>query len=148
MCPKLVKQNNTMQTTEQTATNKQVTAAVNFGSGRYSPLMVESFKDAKAIFGFNDKSAEKLARQIGSDFGAAMANTIASSKIGKALSADGRVTLSEAAKAKVIVTPALTIMRCMAYANDAGKYGFNRNATSWQLDDDTAKVLAGFEVAE
>jgi len=135
-------------TIEQSATNKQATKAIDFGGGRYSPLMSESFKDAKIIFGFNDASAEKLARQIGSDFGAAMNGTIAASKIGKALSKDGKVTLSEAAKAKVSVTNALTLMRVMAYANEAGKFGFSRNQTKWAFDEETTKVIDLFEVAD
>ena len=121
-------------------------AAIDFGNGRYSPLMVEAFKDAKTIFAFNDKSAEKLARQIGSDFGAAMQNTIAASKIGKALSKDGKVTLSEAAKAKVTVTNALLIMRAMAYCNEAGKYGFMFAKTNWKPSEDLQKVLENFVV--
>lgn len=137
----------TIETPTQSATKKQVTQ-IDFGNGRYSPLMSESFKDAKVIFGLNDKSAEKLARQIGSDFGAAMQNTIAASKIGKALSKDGKVTLSEAAKSKVTVTNALLLMRAMAYCNEAGKFGFSFGKTEWKLTDELQKVLDGFLVAD
>jgi len=136
--------NPAQSTIKQAPVAKQV--PIDFGNGRYSPLMSESFKDAKVIFGMNDKSAEKLARQIGSDFGAAMQDTIAASKIGKALSKDGKVTLSEASKAKVTVTNALYLMRAMSFCNDAGKYGFSFSKTSWKPTEETQKVLDLFIV--
>lgn len=118
------------------------TQAISFGEGRYSPLMAESFKDAKAIFGLSDKAAEKLARQIGSDFGAAMRGTIASTKLGKAITKDGKVTLSEAAKQKgVTLTNALSALRALDYANGAVKMGFNRNQTKWSVNKELGEYL-------
>lgn len=122
------------------------TKSVDFGNGRYSPLMIESYKDSQAIFGLTEKAAEKLARQIGSDFGAAMRGTIATAKIGKALSKDGKITLAEAAKAKgVTATNALMALRAMDYANGAIKFGFNRNETKWQSVKELADYLASLD---
>ncbi len=133
-----------MNTLENSATIEQP-KTIDFGNGRYSPLMYETFKAAKTVFGFDDEAAEKLARQTGSDFGAAMRDTIATSKIGKALSKDGKVTLSEAAKCKTTVTNALVCMRALQFASEAGKYGFSYGKTEWTPTEDFQKVLDTFQ---
>lgn len=103
----------------------QVTTKPNFGTGRYSALMEESWSDAQVIFGLDTTKAEKLARQIASDFGAIMANARVDARIGKAINKNGKTTLSEAAKIKnVTVTNALFAMRAIAWANEMGKFGF------------------------
>lgn len=114
---------------------------IDFGNGRYSPLMRESFKAAKTIFKFNEAQAEQLARQIGSDFGAAMRDTIASSKISKSLSKDGKVSLSEAAKCKTTATDSLMAMRALQFASEAGKFGFSYGKTSWTATEEFQKIL-------
>ena len=128
----------TIITTSEPITNnskQDSTHAIDFGSGRYSPLMLECFKDAKVIFGLPSEKAEKLARQIGSDFGAAIREVQVDGRISKSLSKDGKVTLSEAAKIKVTQTNALGAMRAMQYANDSTKAGFVRNTTKWQVSE-------------
>lgn len=135
---------NTLENSAITTPKIDSTKAVDFGNGRYSPLMTESFKSAKTVFGFDDTQAERLARQIGSDFGAAMRDTIASSKIGKALSKDGKVSLSEAAKCKTTVTNALLAMRALQFASEAGKYGFSYGKTDWIANEEFQKVLDTF----
>ena len=105
----------------------------DFGAGRYSALMESSYNDAMAIFGLESAQAEKLARQIGSDFGAAMRSAIADCKVGKSISKDGKVTLSDAAKVKgVTATNALVAMRALDFASQSGKFGFSWRATKWE----------------
>ncbi len=130
-----------MNTTLETPAIDTAVKPVDFGSGRYSPLMQESFKAAKTVFGFDDKQAEKLARQIGSDFGAAMRDTQATSKIGKSINGDGKVSLSEAAKCKTTCTDALLCMRAMQFAAEAGKFGFSYGKTEWTPTEEFAKIL-------
>lgn len=118
------------------------TSKPDFGAGRYSALMEESFRDAQIIFGLSPDKAEKLARQIGSDFGAVMRTQVVDARIGKAMSKDGKVTLSEASKAKgVACTNALSAMRAMSYANDCGKYGFSRGDTDWSVSGTLKEYL-------
>jgi len=106
----------------------------DFGKGRYSALMKESFADAKHIFGLEPAKAEKLAREIASDFGAAMASAPVDTKISRSINKDGQCTLAEAAKVKyVTVTPALFAMRAIAHANECGKFGFVRNESKWTV---------------
>jgi len=122
----------TLENPAVTDKSHDATREISFGEGRYSPLMSESFKDAKAIFGLDDKQAEKLARQIGSDFGAAMRGSIATAKLGKALSKDGKVTVKEAASVKgITLTNALLALRAMDYANESTKFGIARGETKW-----------------
>lgn len=90
---------------------------VSFGSGRYSPLMESIYKDAQKVFKLTPKQAEKIARQVGSDFGAAMASCQATASISRKLGKDGGVTLKDAAKVKLnAITNALFVMRALDYA--------------------------------
>ena len=121
-------QNNTTVTTPEKATRP------DFGAGRYSEMMNSVFNDAQIVFKLPSDKAEKLARQCGSDFGAAMRNAEVSAKVGKAVSKDGKFTLSEAAKVKGVTgTNSLHAMRAINYAAECGKYGFNWRATSFEV---------------
>lgn len=115
--------------------NKQVETTTSiFGSGRYSALMVECYKDSKRMLGLDDEQAIKLAKQIGSDFGAAMRDAVVEAKTSKSVSKDGKITLSEAAKVKGITTTnALTALRVMQYMNEAGKFHIAPANTQWAI---------------
>jgi hypothetical protein len=116
---------------------KEQTNVNPFGSGRYSELMSSAYEQIQVVFpSVPEEIAMKIAKQIGSDFGAAMRNSKVDAKIGKTIR-DGKVTLAEAAKAKgVHATHSLVIMHSLAFAEQAGKYGF-----AWQ--DTEFAVLKG-----
>lgn len=116
-----------------TVDQKQQTIGV-FGNGRYSALMDECYKDAKRLLGLDEIPADKLARQIGSDFGAMMRDAKVDAKVSKSVSKDGKVTLSEAAKVKgVTTTNALTALRVMQFQNEAAKYHISPGNTTWAI---------------
>jgi hypothetical protein len=124
-----------MNVTENTATENQNKQAIGvFGNGRYSALMSECFTDAQRLLGIEESQADKLARQIGSDFGAMMRDAKVDAKVSKSVSKDGKVTLSEAAKVKgVTTTNALTALRVMQFQNEAAKYHISPGNTEWAL---------------
>jgi hypothetical protein len=102
--------------------------------------------EAQVVFGLPSDKAEKLARQCASDFGAAMARQTVTARVGKATSKDGKVTLSEAAKAKgVTQTNALRAMQSLGYAADCGKYGFAWKATQFILIGGEGSLLEYLE---
>lgn len=108
------------------------TQVARFGTGRYSALKEECFKDALVIFHLTEDQATKLAENIANEVGAIMKNTPVVVKASKA-DKDQRLTLSEAAKIKyVVMTPAITALRAMQWSNDAMKNGFNRKETQWK----------------
>ena len=120
-------------------------AAPNFGDGRYSRLAKTSFEQIQVVFpDVSVKDAEKIARQIASDFGAAIKHSVVDAKIGKSINGDGKVSISEACKAKgVTVTNALRVMHTLNFVADAGKFGL-----SWKFskfipiaDGDLQKAL-------
>lgn len=123
-----------MQTIENTQPAANVSIEVketkpNFGNGRYSALMEQTWKDGQVVFKLPSDKAEKLARQVGSDFGAAIAGAVVDAKIGKSITKDGKTTLAEAAKVKgVTMTNALFALRSLGFAAELGKYEF-----SWKL---------------
>lgn len=136
-----------METTQTTATvdqNKQLTGNFGaFGSGRYSQLMLTSYKDSKRLLKLDDEKADKLARQIGSDFGAAMRSAEVEGKTSRTANSEGRITLSEAAKVKNITsTNALTAMRVMQYMNEAPKFHINPSATEWKIAGEFGEWLS------
>lgn len=144
-----------MQTTiEQSATNKQATIkpyVPDFGNGRQSPLMSETFKAARVVFQVNDKTAEKIARQVGSDIGAHQAKSNGSTiKLTGYKAKDNKVNIKEAVKAikGVTCTDSMNLLRALQFAGEAGEAGFNYGFTTWKLSDEMQAVLAKFEVAE
>lgn len=105
----------------------------DFGSGRYSGLMETVYDDSQVIFRITKEQAEKLARQVASEVGAIMRNAQVDVKTGKA-SKDGKITLSEAAKMKgVSMTFALTSLKALHFAAEAGKNGFLWAKTQWEV---------------
>ncbi len=123
-----------MNTTDAATANQTQQAIGNFGNGRYSALMSECFTDAQRLLGLEETQADKLARQIGSDFGALMREAKVDAKVSKSVSKDGKVTLSEAAKVKgVTTTNALTALRVMQFQNEASKYHISPGNTSWSI---------------
>ena len=138
--------NTTLEPTNATIKqqNAEATKDINFGAGRMSHLMTESFKDAKRIFKLDDKQAEKLARQIGSDYGAAEQRGIVTGKLGKA-NKDNLVTVATSSKVKgVHLTPALTVLYAIQFANEAGKYGFIAGTTEWKCNEVLANAVNEF----
>lgn len=119
--------------TQATVDQKQQTTTIGmFGNGRYSPLMLECYRDSQVVFKLDEAQADKLARAIARDFGAAMTNAPVDAKVGKAVNKDGQVTLSEAAKLKnITITNPLFALRALQYAADAGKFGFSWKLTEW-----------------
>lgn len=111
------------------------TQAIDFGSGRYSPLAFESFKAAKTVFRLEERKAAKLARQIASDFGAAMRDVQVTARLSKSINSDGKVTLAEASKIKATQTDALGAMRALQFASEASKAGFNYGETKWTVSE-------------
>lgn len=124
------------QVTPQSDSTATAKPEPSFGDGRYSPLMRECYKDAQLILKLHPEQAEKLARLIGTEYGAIMAGVgvgMSGVKFGKA-NKDMQVTISEAAtKVKnVTLSPAMTCLRAMAWANECGKFGFVRS--SWDVE--------------
>lgn len=112
-----------------------------FGNGRYSALMEESFRDAQSVFKLTEKQADKLARMIASDYGSAISNSPVDVKRIKAANKDGKITLAEAAKVKgVTLTNALFALMALQYAGEAGKHGFSFGNTGWKV----SKPLADY----
>lgn len=126
---------------QSTITDKQARKP-EFGNGRYSAFIKESWTAAQTIFGLSSEEAEKLAKQMASDFGAHMAKAPITVKLG-AVNKDGKMTLSEASKVKgVIMTDALMAMKALAFASDAEKNGFSYGETAWQPKPELAEYLA------
>jgi hypothetical protein len=137
------------QTPQITETNKQeqkqeqqqvrLPAPPNFGEGRYSLAMKEVYQDGMRIFVLSSETAEKIARQFGSDFGAYMREAIVEAKIGKSMSRDGKLTLAETSKVKgCTATPAISIARAIDYCNNALKFGVSVKNTHWKLAQELA----------
>ena len=136
----------TQQSPAVTTQENEVTE-INFGNGRYSPLMQSVFKNSQKVFGLNAKQAEKLARQCGSDFGAAMASCQANATIARKLGKDGGVTLKDAAKVKLNkITDALFVVRSLDFAAEAGEFGFlysgNTKVAKWEVTEYLTKYFA------
>jgi hypothetical protein len=132
----------TVESTQSNVSVKPVLPALgDFGSGRYSDLMNECFKDAQKVFKITPEKADKLARQIASDYGSAIQNTPVEVKRIKAANKDGKITLAEAAKIKgVTLTNALFALIALQFAGEAGKHGFLFESTGWK----PVKALADY----
>lgn len=115
---------NTLTETPATSQPKQA-KTIDFGNGKYSPLMRECFQDLQRIFGCSEQVAETVAKDIGREYGALMSNHttvgVGKVKIGK-LNADGQfTTVKEAASSikKVNATPCLQVLQVIAWLNDS-----------------------------
>lgn len=124
------------ETLEKPAQKEKSTETMkpNFGNGRYSPEMERLYVEMQKLFGIPEKKAEKIARQIGSDFGALMKNSVAEISVGKATK-DGKASIGETvSKLKgVTVTHPLAIVRAIQWLKDAGKNYVSYGHTQWQL---------------
>lgn len=112
-----------------------------FGNGRYSSLMKEIWRDAQTIFRITSEAAEKLARQVASDIGAAMANAPVNVKLGR-INDNGQLTISEACKMKgVVMTNAIFCLKALQYAGEAGNHGFSFGNTQWKPTEQLQQYL-------
>jgi len=131
---------------EKPANETQSSTKVDFGNGRYSSEMERIYKGCIERFGIESAKAEKIAKQAGSDAGAAFRNATASIKIGKG-NKDGKVTIADASKAKgITLTNPLAIVRALQWISDAGvnhvSYGFSK----FRLTDELEKWIDDLKV--
>jgi hypothetical protein len=136
-------------TLTQDDTNKTTESdkAPDFGSGRYSNAMAELYDSMVNQFGIDGPKAEKIARQAGSDAGAAQRNSVASFKIGK-VTKDGKVSVKdmvEAVKGFTATNP-LMIVRAIQWSSDAYKNGVHFSGTEWKLTAELQKYVDELEV--
>lgn len=116
----------------------------DFGRGRYSALMEETFNDARTIFKLTSAQAEKLARQIATELGAIMASASVDVRLGKLpAKGDAKITISEASKIKgVTLTNTLMALKALHFAGEAGKNGFSFALTEWKPVQGLQEFLA------
>lgn len=128
----------------KSATEKQT--EVSFGNGRYSAEMSRIYKGLIERFGIADAKAEKIARQAGSDAGAAFRNATASIKVSTS-NKDGKVTIADASKAKgVTMTNPLALVRALQWIEDAGKNFISYGFTKWTLTPELSKWIEDMSV--
>lgn len=133
-------------TLNKPATDKQTRP--DFGAGRYSSEMGRIYDELIARFGIESAKAEKIARQAGSDAGAAFRNATASIRVGKS-SKDGKVTIADASKAKgVTLTNPLALVRALQWIDEAGKNFISYGFTEWKLTPELTKWVDELEVPE
>lgn len=133
----------------QVESQVQATTKPDFGKGRYSYLMESVFEDAQAILKMSPKGAEKLARAIATEVGSLMKDANAVVKVGKSLSKDGKVSVSEACKLKgVTLTRNMAILRALDYISSAGKFSIMWSTTSWRFTTSITEYLAEMDSAE
>jgi len=123
-------------TTQVTATVKQpeVKRIDDFGAGRYSMFMGQVYQGCVSLFDLSEKVSAKIARDAGSDIGAALKHSsdakIALGKVSKA----GTVTVKDAVAVKgVYVTNPIMVARSIQWIDEAGKNGVSYGLTEWKL---------------
>lgn len=137
----------------ETSSNESVKPRQNvpelgqFGNGRTSPLMAECFTDSKRLFGLSDKAADKLARNIATDYGAVCGKQSIHRKdvkVGK-VNDDDKATVKTAAKATkgFTMTDSLWVLRAMAYCDDANTNGIGQ--VKWKVNDRLQEYLDSLE---
>lgn len=102
-------------------------AKIDFGNGRYSPLMREAFQDLQRIFGLSEKTSEVVAKRIGADYGGVVSGgfiKLSHTTVGKTRGNDQKVTVKEAATSvkNVHLTNGLIALRAINFANEATKH--------------------------
>jgi hypothetical protein len=121
-----------MEAIAQTTTESQVKTP-EFGNGAYSSFMLETWKDAMAIFKLDAERAEVFARKLATELGAIRAAGRVEIFFGK-MNKDAKFTLSEFSRVKgVTMTNTFTAAKALAFANQAVKNGFSRNKTEWHV---------------
>jgi len=125
------------------ANNTTVTPTVNyadFGKGRYSPLMEDSYRVMVKYLKLDEAHANKLAKLIGTDFGQAMQQAEVNGKVSKPTGKDNKVSLSESGKLKgVTATYPLSLKHALQWIDEANKHGVSIGGTQWTLADDLAQ---------
>jgi hypothetical protein len=113
-----------------------------FGAGRYSAMMASVFKDSQSVLSLSPEKADKLARNCGSEYGAHMKDIIVTASVSRKVTKDGEVTLRDASsKVKGIkLTWPLFAIRALAYANEAGEFGF-KYGQKWEVTPKFAEYL-------
>lgn len=140
---RLVNMSNVAQL-EQSAVEMKSTVP-NFGHGRYSPLMAESYKACQALFSLPSSVAEKIALAIGRDYGAVMSK--GETGLGKVgfgkVNSDNKATVKEASQAvkNCTMTDALHTLRCIAWFADAGKYHVSYGKSKLVVSDELQKYF-------
>ncbi len=118
-----------MTTTDTKSANTEI-RQVSFGNGRYSAEMANLYGGLITRFAIEPLKAERIARQAGSDAGAALASTHASFKVAKPTGKDMMTTISDASKAKGIrMTNALSVVHALQWIAEAGKHGIRYQQT-------------------
>lgn len=121
------------------------TQSVSFGNGRYSAQMASFYDAMQKVFGIKPSTAEKIARQAGSDMGAIFANVEAKVTIGK-INSDGKATFADASKVKgITISNPLHIARALQWIGDAGKNGISYGFTEWRLSEELEKYVNSFD---
>jgi len=128
-------------TTQERENQQQTSTKPDFGNGRYSLLMSEVYEGLMKLFNIPSKVSEKIARQAGSDFGAAMRTAIVEAKISRPTK-DAKVTLREGSSLKGIsLTNPLSLMRALQWIGEAGKNGVSYGFTNWKLTPPLAEYV-------
>ena len=107
---------------------------VDFGAGRYSEVMANFYRDLKHVLRVESDKAEKIARQFGSDFGAAMRQSPVSVAVGKPTGKDMKGILSEWAREKgIYITKPMSLFHAIMWIAEAGKHGVSYGNTEWNV---------------
>ena len=130
--------NTTTQNATETATASKMP---DFGNGRYSPLMLEAYRDALRLTKMSPSEAEAFARLLGADLGRAFSAAPSKVTYGKANS-HGRLTMKEAAGLKgIVATRPISIARLLSLANDLSKEAQALGGVSVTFNVDSAKPV-------
>ncbi len=136
--------NDTATLNQPTPATKSATPKLGeFGAGRYSPLMASVFTDSQAVFKLSETQADKLARMAGAEYGAIMAHVPVVSTVSRKMNKDNQVTLKDASAKvnKVTMTNTLFAIRALAYASEAGQFGF-KYGQQWEVGEKFGEWLA------
>ena len=105
----------------------------DFGNGKYSGLMEIAWHQAMKVYGLTSQVAEKFARQVATELGAAMANEAVKIKLGKVTSG-GKISITETSQLKgIIVTNTILAYKGLLWSAEAGKNGISHGDTSWEV---------------
>jgi len=114
----------------------------SFGNGRYSKAASEFWKDLQRLFKISPDASEKITQHWMRDFGAAMKNQEVSVTVTGKPGKEGELTLKEAAKAKVIATYPISMMRLCAYLDEALRFGLLPNRCEYVLTEQLDKYVS------
>lgn len=117
-----------------------------FGNGRFSPAMLELFKDSQRLLSFTELQAHVVARQIGVDAGNLLKGQV-TLKYGSSVSKTGTMTLKEVTESlKMNATPAMNVGSVCSQLDKARKVGLvvndcsmDKNIMLW-IDDKASEL--------